>query len=151
MSDKKNCNYSLETLTSALNAIKNGMPIKTASKEYRIPKTTLHSKHYGKYPIECKAGAPTILSKEEEAILVKWIIEIAKVGFPVTKEQLLKSFYELLKKKRLVDPFRNKEKNCLPGRHWYEGFLRRHPDISNRMTQNLVQARAQITEQQEGG
>lgn len=143
---KKNCSYSLDSLNSALEAIKNGMPIKAASREYKIPKTTLHSKFYGKYPVECKVGAPTILTKEEEDTLVKWIIEVAKVGFPVTKHQLLESVYMLLMKKKHTDPFKNKEKSCLPGRHWYEGFLRRHPEISKRMTQNLVQARAQITE-----
>lgn len=117
MSEKKNCNYSLNSLNSALESIRNGMPIKRASKEYNIPKTTLSSKFYGKFPIGCKAGAPTILSSEEESILVKWIIEVAKVGFPVSKEQLLESVSVLLKNKKKVDPLKNKPQNTFPGRH----------------------------------
>ncbi|KAG5899676.1 hypothetical protein JTB14_015166 [Gonioctena quinquepunctata] len=66
-----------------------------ANREYKIPKTTLQKgkkktqftpNFMGKYPVECKGGAPTILSEEEEDILVKWIIEVAKVEFPVNKE-----------------------------------------------------------------
>ncbi|KAG5861253.1 hypothetical protein JTB14_022659 [Gonioctena quinquepunctata] len=97
---KENCHYSLEHLT-ALAAIKNGMPIKAAGREYKIPKTTLHSKFYGKYPIDCKAGAPTILSMEGDDILVKWIIEVAKMGFSVNKEQLLEIVQVFLSKKNI--------------------------------------------------
>lgn len=144
MSAKKNKNYSLDTLNLALQAINRGMPVKTASREYKIPKTTLHSKFHGKYPIECSAGAPPILTKEEESTLVKWIVCVAKVGFPISRDQLLDSVRTLLLKKKKSNPFKDNR----PGRHWYEGFLRRHPEISKRMSQNLINSRAILTEAQ---
>jgi len=36
--------------------------------------------------------------------------------------------------------------NGQPGRHWYESFLRRHPEISIRVSQNLPKNRASVTE-----
>ncbi|XP_044754185.1 uncharacterized protein LOC123320469 [Coccinella septempunctata] len=144
MPSKKNKNYSLDTLKLALEAIRNGMPVKRASREFNIPKTTLHSKFHGKYAINCSAGAPTILTAEEEGTLVKWIISVSRVGFPVDRSQLLDSVRMLLLKKKRENPFKDNR----PGRHWYEGFLRRHPEITRRMTQNLVHSRATLTEVQ---
>lgn len=47
-------------------------------------------------------------------------------------------------KKKHTDPFKNQENSCLPGGHWYEGFLRQHREISKIITKNFVQATAQI-------
>lgn len=142
MSQKKNRQYNAETLKLALNAIKSGMPVKAASKTYNIPKTTLHYKNTGKYPVVCSPGAPTVLTSEEESTLVKWIIHMAKSGFPVSKDHLLESVRMLIKKKNHSNSFRDGK----PGRHWYNGFLRRHPEITNRMSQNLINSRAIVTE-----
>ena len=67
---------------------------------------------------------------------------MAKREFPITKEQLLDSVALLIKE--LKRP--NKFSNGRPGRHWYDGFLRRQPQITARMSQNLCVARASITE-----
>lgn len=116
---KKNRRYDPNTLKLALESIANGMPVKTASKTYNIPKTTLHYKKTGKYPVECSPGAPTVLTQEEESTLIKWIIHVAKMGFPVSKDHLLDSVAMLLQKKNRPNPFRQNR----PGRHWYESFL----------------------------
>ncbi|KAJ8946287.1 hypothetical protein NQ314_008912 [Rhamnusium bicolor] len=34
-----------------------------------------------------------------------------------------------------------------PGRHWYEAFLKRHPEVSQRMSQNLTSNRANVSEE----
>lgn len=41
----------------------------------------------------------------------------------------------------LENPF----KNAIPSRHWYEGFRKRHPEISSKKVQNLSKVRAQVT------
>lgn len=38
--------------------------------------------------------------------------------------------------------------NNKPGRHWYELFLKRHPKISLRVSQNLTSSRSAVTAQQ---
>lgn len=67
---------------------------------------------------------------------------MGKAGFPVTKTQLIESVTELLKTLGRENPF----KDGVPGRHWYKGFLKRHKEISCRVSQNLTKARADVTE-----
>jgi hypothetical protein len=140
---KKNCKYSQEDLTRALNAIKNGTPCATASKRYKIPRTTLIGKIKGIYPEECRSGAPSVLTANEENILSEWIIIInmGRMGFPVSKDQLLDSVSLLVKNLGRSNHFTNGR----PGRHWYELFSKRHPEISERIAQNLCASRAAVT------
>ncbi|KAG5895399.1 hypothetical protein JTB14_018753 [Gonioctena quinquepunctata] len=109
----------------------------TSSKTFCVPKTTLLYKSTGVYPIERKIGPETVLSTEEKTLLVRWILHVGNVGFPVTKTQLLDSVEMLVKKLKRTNEFTNGR----PGRHWYEAFLRRHPEVS------LRTSRASISEQ----
>lgn len=88
-------------------------------------------------------GPPTILSFEEEAELVRWIITVSQPGFPITRTQLLKSVQQLIKKLNRQTPF----KNGRPGSHWYAGLTRRHPELTERVAQNLSYCRSWITEE----
>ncbi|KAG5887950.1 hypothetical protein JTB14_037343 [Gonioctena quinquepunctata] len=120
-------------------AVADGMKVFTASKTFCVPKTTLLYKSTGVYPIERKIGPETVLSTEA----VRWILHVGNVGFPVTKTQLLDSVEMLVKKLKRTNRFTNGR----PGRHWYEAFLRRHPEVSLRTSQNLTHSRASISEQ----
>lgn len=76
------------------------MHIKDASREYKIPKTRLHSMCHGKYPVDCYASASPIMIKKEENTLVTWIINIAKVEFPVSRDKFLDSVRRIFYRKR---------------------------------------------------
>ena len=90
-----------------------------------------------------RTGAPTILTSDEEKLLVAWVIHVSKCGFPVTKIQLLKSIVMLTKTLQRDTPFVNGQ----PGRSWYQAFLKRHPELSQRVAQNLTKSRASLTEE----
>jgi hypothetical protein len=79
----------------AMRRCKLGIPVATAAKRHKVPRTTLLYKKTGKYPVERKIGAPTVLKKEEEAALVTWLK--GDRGFPVTKEQLMESVRQIIK------------------------------------------------------
>lgn len=68
--------YSEEDVKNALDAVRNGMLVFRASKLYNIPRTTLTCKVKGIYPVERKIGPDTVLSKNEEEMLVKWIFHL---------------------------------------------------------------------------
>lgn len=142
MTPKKYGKYSKENLKAALNAIKSGTPTAAAASTFGVPRTTLIGKIRGKFPEECKSGVSSVLTKEEEKILTDWIINMAKMGFPVTKDQLLDSVSLLVKSLNKKHTFTNGR----PGRHWYEGFLKRNTELSKRMAQNLTATRALVTE-----
>lgn len=134
--------YSEEQMKKALQAVADGMKVTTASKLYGVPRTTLLYKNIGVYPKERKIGPDTVLSKEEENLLVKWMLHVASLGFPVTKIQLLDSVEILIKKLHRPNAFTNGR----PGRHWYEAFLRRHPEVTLRTSQNLTHSRSSVSE-----
>ncbi|KAG5888692.1 hypothetical protein JTB14_026260 [Gonioctena quinquepunctata] len=107
---------------------------------FNTPRMTLSDKYYGRKKIECKTVVSTISFPEEEKILVNWILNIAKQGFPITKTQLYDSVRILMIELKRPSPFPD---NGLQ-RHWYEGFLSRHKQISKRVTQNLSNPKTRI-------
>lgn len=64
-------------------------------------------------------------------------------GFPITKNQLLDSVQLILKAMDKSTPFIDNR----PGRHWYDGFKSRHSELCQRMSQNLLNSRAAVSEE----
>ncbi|XP_030758772.1 uncharacterized protein LOC115884355 [Sitophilus oryzae] len=144
MEKKKRILYSVEDLNKAVNAIRSGMPFKAASKLFKVPRSTLQDKVKGRTALEKKCGPETILTKEEENVLVAWLFRIAACGFPATKTMLLDSVQLLVKELNRPNNFTDNR----PGRKWYELFLRRHQELAPRISQNLSSARNSLTENQ---
>lgn len=63
-------------------------------------------------------------------------------GFPVTKSILISSVASLVKELHRKNPFTKNR----PGRSWYEGFRKRHPELALRIAQNLSFSRSSVTE-----
>lgn len=86
--------------------------MKTVSSKYKIPRSTLRRlRDTGLYSPQ-KMDPPTLLSYEEESILVTWILELKDRGFPVNLDQLITSVKNMLDKSgKKVEKFVN---NC-PG------------------------------------
>lgn len=103
--------FSEENLTSAINAVLNeGVSKKAASLKFSVPRFTLQ--HRLKNPNGKKTCGPnTILNKNEEILLEKWILECSLKGFPRRKEDLLESVKHFSDKNKRPNPF----KNNLPG------------------------------------
>ena len=133
--------YSKEHLAVALEEIHNGKRISEVSRKYNIPESTIRAKKLGIYANK-KPGPAPVLTAEEETDLVNWIFCCCEKGFPVTKAQLLESVRVIcvnLKKK-------NSFVNNTPGRSWYDGFLKRHPDIVQRISEKISLNRAKVSE-----
>ncbi|XP_033223648.1 uncharacterized protein LOC117177211 [Belonocnema kinseyi] len=136
--------YSKADVENALAEIKKGMSIRNASKIFQIPRTTLLYKHTGKSPISAKKGPALVLTDKEESQLVQWFMNVSAKGFTVTKQQLLDSVQILVNKvvKRKT-PFCDGR----PGRHWYEKYIRRHPNLSQKIEENSGERRAPLSEE----
>ena len=135
--------YTKEQMAKAIEEVRKGEKISVAATRYGVPRITLHNKITGKSPIDCNLGPATVLTYEEERILVKWITFMGEKHFPVNKEQLLDSVQKIIFEKKLDScPFTNNR----PGKKWYSSFLKRHPDLSERTAQNLSKARDEVTE-----
>lgn len=135
-------NYTIESLQAALNAMGEGATLRQAAHNFGVPKSTLFLKSKMTVPLECRKGPSTILSAEEESEIVSWIIFCADSGHPITKSRLLDCTQKYLGN-RTDTPFKNNR----PGQHWYRAFMRRHPNLSNRIAQNLTCTRAAVNEE----
>lgn len=136
----KNCKiYSEKLLQQALEELEKGSSFRSVSKEYSIPLATLHRRK--KNPVLHKKK-PAVLTCEEEQEIAFWIIQRARMGCPVTKNELLENVEIYLKHNNRPNPFNNNR----PGRAWYEGFRRRNPEVTIRTAQSLESCREDATE-----
>ena len=79
--------YTEEDMRKALKAVKNKrMSLGEASKEYGVPKVTIHDRLRGN--MQEKLGRPTVLSEEEESIIVERLKLMGTWGFPLTSRDL---------------------------------------------------------------
>lgn len=139
---RKILNYPEEQLQRAVVAVKEGMSVRKASKIFEIPKSTLSDKVSDKRPGDRKIGAPTVLPKQVERNLADWVLECAdKWNRQVTKDQLLDSVEVLCKNMNLRTSFALGR----PGYAWYTGFLKRHPEIKERIAENNTLHRVSMT------
>lgn len=133
--------YDESSLEKAVIAVKNGMPKKTASREFGIPRSTLQFRMSEKFSKK-EHGPRPILSKEEETLLVEWIMESYRKGFPQRKENLQSSVKHFLEDNPRPNPFRNN----LPGDAWYNSFLKRHPILAHRQSEPVTAASSAVSE-----
>ncbi|GAB0095060.1 hypothetical protein DMENIID0001_103910 [Sergentomyia squamirostris] len=130
--------YSVQALKNALEAVRNGVNVKKASRDFCVPASTLRDKLSGRTQ-ECKFEAKGVLSAEEEENVIKR----AEMGYPVTKDELKDSVAIFMKLEKRRNPFKKNR----PGRVWMKAFLRRNPNVAKRTPQKLKKIRAQVTQE----
>ncbi|XP_033760780.1 jerky protein homolog-like [Pecten maximus] len=139
---KKRIQYSPENMALAIEAVRNGMAKNRASKVYSVPKTTLLDKLANRVPEEpTKPGPKPVLTKAEEITLVNYTNLMAEIGYPITRKKLSFEVKRLMDLDGRKTPF----KDNLPGYDWYTSFMKRHPDLSERIPQALGHERAAIS------
>lgn len=67
-------------------------------------------------------GPCTILSVEEDEV-VQWCEDMAEIGHGLQISQLQSTVAQIIE--NMPSPF----KNGMPGRSWWTGFRRRHPNL----------------------
>lgn len=133
--------YNEDDIEKALVAIQGGLSKKAAAKLYRIPRPTLIFRLSNKFKKK-EPGPSPVLTHDEEATLVKWIINNHMRGFPRRKEDIQASVKEFLDKNPRENPFRNN----MPGDGWFKAFLKRHPCITQRTSEAVTSASANVGE-----
>ncbi|XP_055698570.1 uncharacterized protein LOC129799015 isoform X1 [Phlebotomus papatasi] len=129
---KKNRLYEQDDMEKALEAFRKGNSLRQSARKFGVPRTTLRDKIIGRS--QGSVGHPLALSRKHEDLLVKWVLEMADSGHPITKDQLLDTIQMLCTTMNIKNRFTDGR----PGRAWYNAFLKRHPVLMG-MTTNIFQ------------
>lgn len=135
--------YSEDDMKNAIIAVREGLPTRTAAKRYGVPFSTLQYKIKGKTPEGRKMGPSTMLTPEEEDLIVRWIVANAKKGFPVKRRTLIETVQNIV----TDDDRETKFHNNKPGQKWLKSFFRRHPQIKERNAEAINRGRGVVTEE----
>ena len=130
--------WNQDDLEKALALIKDHhASFREASQAYGIPKSTLHD-HYSGKSNRSKCCPTPYLTECEEQELVDWAVEMGRIGYGRTREQVSMMVKKLLDKDGRQNPFVDNR----PGKDWWYAFLRRHPELAMRTPEHLQLARA---------
>ncbi|KAF6200147.1 hypothetical protein GE061_006448 [Apolygus lucorum] len=134
--------YTEASVQEAIELIRNGeLSKKKASLLYGIPRQTLQYRMGSKFS-HPRRGPLAVLTEDEEKLLVKWLEECGRKGFPKRQLDLLNSVEEFLKlDKDRKTPFTNGK----PGKSWMKGFLSRHPEIAYRTPEAVTAASSNVS------
>ncbi|KAG5862253.1 hypothetical protein JTB14_002584 [Gonioctena quinquepunctata] len=133
----KRVRYDLETMRNAIAAVRRGNTLREVSERFGVPKSTLRKyRNVGNISdIHVGAGRKTFLKQEDEKALAKYLFESGKFGYGLTKWEILKFV------KEFCEYTGNIWNEAGPGREWFEGFMRRHPEISLREGESISSQR----------
>lgn len=138
VSKQKRKLWSNESMKAAVESVESGTGIREASRLYNVPIETLRRRVTGQVEIGCRPGPTTVLTKEEEDQVERYLIQMADMGFGLTSEAIMHMVYVIVEKCQRHHPFKNNK----AGRAWFEGFKARHPNLTVRMPQPLSYCRA---------
>ncbi|XP_034938621.1 uncharacterized protein [Chelonus insularis] len=135
--------YSPEDLKKALAAVREGATTSSASRMFNVPRSTIRNKINGTSPeTSGRTGRESVLGPEIEQILEEWLLESSEKGFPINKDCLVYSVKQLMDADEVETPFTNN----LPGRKWFEGFLKRHPRVAQKRDEQFFKPKEIVTE-----
>ena len=117
------CRYSKVSLQQAVDMVKSGtMSVRDASSHFHVPKSTLQDHASGKVQPGAKYGNETVIPIDIEQEMANKVRNAADQGFGISRLQMMFKAGQIVKQMKLKSPF----KNNIPGRAWYEGFVKRH-------------------------
>ncbi len=134
--------YTEDDLQEAVNMVKQGSSFRAACSTYNIPKMTLMDRvnetHGG------TQGRPTVLTPEEETIIIEMVELLSDWGFPFTQDDLRHFVKSYLDKKGVKTRFADN----LPTRRFVDTFLGRHSEFTLRKTNAIKRARAALSREE---
>ena len=136
--------WTIESMEAGLKAVQEGMGLRQAVRLYNLPYETLRRRVVGSVAVDCRPGPPSVFSKEEEEMLAQYCVNMADMGYGLSREDVMRTAYNLAEKSGRKHPFTN----GLAGRAWFGAFLRRNPRLSIRTPQSLNHSRAKAGNEQ---
>jgi len=128
-----------ESMEAAVSSVLNdNKGLREAARLYNIPVETLRRRVNGSVKVGCKPGPSTVLTDEEEDKLAAYLITMADMGYGIKRDTVMEMAFMIAEKSHRKHPF----KEGKAGRAWFEGFQRRHLNLTIRSPQSLSYNRA---------
>lgn len=147
MSDQKRkyLQWKEDDMERAITAYENGdMGLNEICRNYGVPKKTLKRRVAGSniYATNAKKvfGRPNELTVELENQLVQHILDLQRMFFGLTRDDLKKLAFEIAETNNI--PHRFNKGSKMAGDKWYYSFLSRHPELALRKPEATSMARA---------
>ena len=119
---KKRPSYTKDELLAAVEKVnKTRVSIYKAAREFKIPEETLR-RWVRSPPTHVGAGRNTVLSNEEEGLIVSAIDYVSRCGFPIGRNDIRNMVQSYVNSIRRKTPFNNGK----PGLDWMRLFEKRH-------------------------
>ena len=125
------------SMDGAVRAVKQGTSVRRAAELYSVPKSTLSDKVLGKVPMRARSGPSSYLTIEEEEELTSFLLEMAKIGYALTRKEVIAIV------QRVVD---GKNMSAIVSNGWWERYVNRHPQITLRVAVPFSMARAMASD-----
>ena len=103
---------------AAVQSVQEGKSLREASRLYNVPLETLRRRTTGVVEMDCKPGPKTVLTKEEEDRLMNYLIQMADMGYGLSREDVMFMAYAIVERSGRKHPFQNDK----AGRGWFDGF-----------------------------
>ena len=134
--------YSKEDLRNAVEEVKSGtgVSIRGTAQKYGIPRSTLHDHISGRHE-QVGKGGPTVLTSTEEREIALTCMSLGEMGFGLTRDLVEIVLFEYIKEQQIPNPF----PSGIPGRDWWQRFMKRWPCLSERKPQHLSKSRAKAS------
>ena len=100
-------------MEKAVKAVERGLSFRKASEMYAVPKSTLYDYVSGKVQFGACPGPSPYLSRSEEEKLASFLVQVARIGYPRTKRQVLSLVQQILESKGI---------EALVTNGWWERF-----------------------------
>lgn len=127
-------NWTADQLLQAISAVKRGIAIREAGREYGIPEATIRKRmKLGDAEESTKGpnmGKSPIFSEQQEKELSEHVLNLAKMFYGMTSIQFRKLAFAYAEANNIKHSFNINRK--MAGKDWYYQFLKRHPEISLR-------------------
>lgn len=145
MSNPQRKAWSNESMKAATESVLNeGRSIREAARLYNVPFETLRRRVNGSVEEGCRPGPSTVLTDDEEDQLERYLIQMSEMGFGLSREAVMHLAYTIVEKSQRKHPFKDET----AGRAWFDGFRRRHPNLTIRQPQPLSYCRALCSNRQ---
>lgn len=122
--------WSVEKMSQALEAIRNGTSIRLASKQYGVPYSSIRDRLRTGICTAPKLGRSTIFTPVQEEEIATHVLLLSKLFYGVSQIELRRVVYEFAEKNKINHRFNRIAK--MAGADWMYGFLKRNPNLSLR-------------------